>query len=140
MKQLYAEDLNYWQTSKVAAGTWIERASELIRKLPGGMVHAYAFGGSEGRQAHMLAFKIGQDNYKLVWPVLESRTKNVKAANTQAATMLYYDVKHRCILAKVFGARSAFLSSLLLPDGRTAAEATGAELLSDLPLLLGSGG
>jgi len=42
--------------------------------------------------------------------------------------MLYHDVKGKCVSATVLGAKPAFFSYLLLPDGRTAIEATMKEL------------
>jgi hypothetical protein len=53
--------------------------------------------------------------------------------------MLYHDVKHRCVLVKVFGARQAFFNYLMLPDGRTAAQAATAELVDLYPKLLTGG-
>ena len=94
--------------------------------------------GSEpttGKSAFMLAFEIEGDNFKVVWPVLPSKRGNEKAARRQAATMLYHDVKAKCLSAVVLGARAAFFSYLLLPDGRTAIEATIPELTNGIPAL-----
>lgn len=53
--------------------------------------------------------------------------------------MLYHDVKAKSISAKVLGTRAAFFSYLMLPDGRTAAEASTPELLEAMPKLLMGG-
>lgn len=74
--------------------------------------------------------------FKLMWPVLPSREGNVKAARIQAATMLYHDVKAKVVTAKVLGTRAAFFQYLLLPDGRSASEATTPELANQIPQLL----
>ena len=50
--------------------------------------------------------------------------------------MLYHDIKAKAVAAKVHGARAAFFQYLLLPDGRTAAQAAAPELTSLWPKLL----
>ena len=85
----------------------------------------------------MIGFEINNDRFKLVWPVLPTKTKgNDRPARIQAATMLYHDVKARCISATVMGSRKAFFSYLLLPDGKTAAETALSELSKGIPKLL----
>jgi hypothetical protein len=132
----YGEDVNYWQTSRSSPDVWIDRTKKQIEKL-GGTVLAEGYGSepTSGRSAYMLAFQIGNDNYKVMWPVLPTKSGNEKAARIQAVTMLYHDVKAKCITAHVLGARSAFFSYMLLPDGRTAAEASAPELLQAIPSL-----
>lgn len=135
-KTIYAEDLNYWKTGTTAAETWIEKAKREIQ-VAGGKVLAEGFvSDASGRAGFMLAFTFGADEFRVNWPVLKSQKGDQKAARIQAATMLYHDVKSRCVFAKVFGARTAFLHALVLPGGRTAAEATSAELLQAIPTLL----
>ena len=73
----------------------------------------------------------------MVWPVLESKSGNLRAARVQAATSLYHEVKAACVKAKFLGTRTAFLAYWLLPDGRAAAEVTSAELSATLPQLFG---
>jgi hypothetical protein len=65
--------------------------------------------------------------------VLPSEKGNELAARRQAATMLYHDTKAKCLSAVVLGTRIAFFSYLLLPDGRTAAEASFPELAEGIP-------
>ena len=131
-----AEDVSYWQTSKSGPDTWLERTAELIEQL-GGTIYTHAFGkDDQGNSAYMLQFKIGEDAFKLVWPVLHSRTGKDMAAKRQAATLLYHDVKAKCLTARILGSRTAFFGYLLLPDGRTAAAASIPELMEDVPLAL----
>ena len=93
------------------------------------------FGGepTTGRSAYMMAFEIEGDKFKVIWPVLPSKRGNESAARRQATTMLYHDIKTKCLSAVVLGARAAFFSYLLLPDGRTAAEASLPELTEGIP-------
>jgi len=136
----YAEDINYWRTSKSAPARWIERAKQEIEEA-GGTVLGDGFGSdaTAGRSAYMLAFRLGGTPYKVIWPVLPTKTPDDSlAARVQAATMLYRDIKARCITAKVLGMRSAFFSYMLLSDGRTATEVSEPELLNAIPRLLQS--
>ena len=133
---MYAEELNYWQTSTVSPDTWIDKAKKLIADF-GGRILADAFGADgDGRSAFMIAFEISGDRFKIIWPVLKSRSGNEKAARRQAATFIYHDVKAKCLSATVLGARSAFFSYLLLPDGRTVSEASDSEVINLLPSIV----
>ena len=134
----YAEDVNYWKTGTSAADTWIDKAKAEIRAASGKVVNE-AFGSQEGRAAFMLEFTFGADRFRVVWPVLPSKTKAERAARVQAATMLYHDVKAKCVSAKVHGARAAFFQYAVLPDGRTAANVAAPELLDLYPKLLKAG-
>jgi len=132
----FAEDVNYWQSGKSPPDAWIDRTKALVKGL-GGVILMDAFGSdASGRAAFAMQLEIGGEQYKVIWPVLPSRTKNERAARIQAATMLYHDVKQRCLSAVVLGARAAFFSYLVLPDGRTAAEVATPELADSLPALL----
>jgi hypothetical protein len=134
----FAEDVkSYWKTSNSSPDTWMKRAAKEIEKA-GGKVVGEAFGAeaSTGRSAYMLSFRIGADHFKVVWPVLPSRSGNTGAARRQAATMLYHDVKARAVSSRVLGGRAAFFSYLVLPDGRVANQAAVPELLSAIPRLL----
>jgi len=136
---MHAEDVNYWKTSRTAPDVWLAKAKrEVIRA--GGEVVAEGFGSDNaGRAAYMLAFTFGLERFKAVWPVLPSKSGDERAARIQAATMLYRDVKSRCVAAKVLGLRSAFFSYLLLPDGRVAAELATPELTQAFPKFLTGG-
>ena len=133
----HAEDVNYWKTGRSAPDAWLDRAKKEIEKA-GGHHLGEGFGSdaATGRSAYMIAFELEGDQFKIVWPVLPSRGENERAARVQAATMLYHDVKARCVSAKVRGARAAFFSYLLLPDGRTAAGASVPELVDVVPTWL----
>lgn len=140
MSKIYAEDVPYFQTSQSAADTWMDKAKTEIRGI-GGKVVSEAFGADgDGRAAFMLVFSIASEQYKIVWPVLPSRSGNDKAAKVQAATALYHDVKARVVSAKFQGIRGAFMGYLLLPNGQTATEATSADFVMLMPtMMLGSG-
>lgn len=133
----YADDLNYWKTSRKSADTWLEDTVDLIEKM-GGRVVSRAFGQDGCGAAFLLAFEAPDgERFKLVWPVLE--TKHVgdeKSARVQAATMIYHHVKSLCLAAKVFGIRTAFFSHYLLPDGQTVTELTDDEVQKHIPALI----
>lgn len=132
----YAEDVNYWKTGQSQPDKWLENASRLIEKL-GGNVAAYAFGVDQntGKRAYMFAFEIQGQAYKIVWPILESKSCDEPAAKRQAATFLFHDIKAKCLSATVIGPQKAFFNYLLLPDGRTAQEATFGELAEGIPYI-----
>jgi hypothetical protein len=138
MSDLYAEDVNYWKTGTSGPDVWIDKAKAEIRAA-GGKVLGEAFGNSDGRAAFMLEFAFGADRFRVVWPVLTSKTKADRAARVQAATMLYHDVKAKCVSAKVHGMRAAFFQYAVLPDGRTAATVATPELLQLYPKMLKAG-
>ncbi len=133
----FAEDVNYWKTSKTSPDTWMGKTQRLIEQLDGHVL-AEGFGSepSTGRAAYMLGFEIGGDHFKLVWPVLSSKSGNIRAARIQAATMLYHDVKARCVAAAVRGSRASFFSFLVLPDGRVVSEVAVPELTQAIPAQL----
>jgi hypothetical protein len=132
----YAEDVNYWQTGKSSPDTWIDNAQKEIRAI-GGKIHGWAFGTqytSPPRAAYMMEFELSGERFKVIWAVLPTRSgKNEASARIQAATMLYHDIKARCVSAKVIGKRTAFFSYLLLPDGCSVAHVATPELMNQLP-------
>lgn len=134
---VYAEDCNYWKTGQSSFDTWLDKAKAEIKAV-GGKVLSEGYGNepSTGRSAFLLSFTLGQDNFKAIWPVLPSKTKNERAARIQAATMLYHDIKNSCVKVKVFGARTAFFHYLMLSDGRTAPQAADADLVNMFPRML----
>jgi len=126
---MFAEDLNYWQTSKSSPDIWVERAKRQLEEL-GAKIEAEGFGmDGKGRSAYMLGFSIQGDAFKIIWPVMRSNKENEKAARVQAATMLYHYVKGVALRAVVCGTRDAFFSHLALPDGRVASQIVSDELL-----------
>lgn len=137
MELPYANTLNYWKTGRSSPDAWVEKARRQIEKL-GGVVTGEAFGSDgNGRSAYMLSFEIGGDAFRVVWPVLPVKNpRDERAARVQAATMLYHDVKMRCLASAVLGTRTAFFAYFLLPDGRQAAEVAAPELARLSPLML----
>jgi len=137
-ERLYAEEVNYWKTSRSSPDLWLARIKELIRKADG-IVLADGFGhdATSGRGAYMLGFELAGQTYKIVWPILPTKTDDQQSAKRQAMTMMYHDVKSRIVSAKVLGPRAAFFSYLMLPGGKTVSELAVPDLLDTLPTLLG---
>ena len=137
MKLPFAEKVNYWKTGKSSPDAWVEKARKQIEKI-GGSINSEAFGrGQDGQSAYMLSFTISGDNFRVVFPVLPVKnSRDERAARVQAATMLYHDIKAKCLTALVLGTRSAFFSYFLLPCGRQASEAASPELGNLFPPLL----
>ena len=136
MKLPYAEDVgHYWQTSQSSPDVWIDRAKKIIQDL-GGEIVADGYGSAGGRAAFMLAFRIKEQNYKVVWPVLPTYCGKELPAKRQAATMLYHDVKAKAMTASVLGIEVAFFSYMMLPDGRVSSELAKPELAEAFPKLL----
>lgn len=135
---MYAEDVNYWQTSRSSSDKWIEKAKKEIKTVGGQVVGSGSFSEDiTGRAGFMLAFTLEGENFTIKWPVLKSKSGNHRAAQVQAATALYHEVKAACVKVKFLGARSAFFAYLMLPDGRTAAETGSPELVEILPSIIG---
>ena len=137
MIDLYAEDVNYWKTSKKSADQWLEKIKGLIESIDG-VVLGEMFGSdpAHGHAAYMLQFELDGQRFKIIWPVLPTRHNEIAAAKRQAATFIYHDVKARVMSAKVLGTRTAFFAYLQLPDGRTASQATVDELVQGIPYML----
>lgn len=119
----FAEDVNYWRTGKSPAEMMLERAERVIVKL-GGDVTLLARGRYDGRTAYCIQFDLGDDSFRIVWPVLESKydypDENFnRNAERQAATLLFHDTKARALRASIFGAQRAFIEFLILADGST---------------------
>jgi hypothetical protein len=129
----YAEDVNYWQTGSSAPDTWIDRSKSEIRAAGGTVISEVYGSDNTGRAAYLLEFSFNGKRFRAVWPVLKSKTKNEPAARIQAATMLYHDVKTKCVSAKVHGVHAAFFQYAVLPDGRTAAELAAPDLSARYP-------
>lgn len=132
-KAIYAEDVNYWKTSR-SADKAIREAKKHIADV-GGQVTAEGFLRTGDHAAWMLAFTLQGSDYRCVWPVLESRTGNENAAKVQAAVALKHDIKAKCVAVKWLGPEQAFARERLLPDGRTIGEATAPEIARMLPQL-----
>ncbi len=136
MELPFAEDIgHYWKTGQSSPDQWMEKTRKLIEGL-GGEILAEGFGATSDREAFMLSFTINQDKYKVVWPVLPSKTNSKMAARRQAATLLHHDIKAKAMTSSVLGAKVAFFSYAVLPDGRTASELATPELAEAFPLQL----
>lgn len=137
MKQPYADEVNYFKTGTTAPDTWIDNAKKEIRTA-GGKILSEAFGKDEtGRAAYLLEFAFGSERFRAIWPVLPvKKPTDERAARIQAATMLYHDIKAKCVSAKVHGLRAAFFQYLALPDGRTASQLAMPELSAAYPKML----
>jgi hypothetical protein len=132
----YAEDVkHYWKTSTSSPDSWLNKTAELIKKT-GGKVLSEAFGTAMGRGAFMLTFEKNGEQFKIIWPVLPSKSKDEMAARRQAATLMFYDVKAKLMTASVLGTKNAFFQYYVLPDGRTAGEIAKPELMQAFPLML----
>ena len=133
----YAEDIPYWKTGKSAPDAWLDRTEGVIEKL-GGRVRLRARGNDDSgkQQVFVVEFEMGGERFRVVWPVLPSRSGDTKAAERQAATLLYHDAKARSLNATLFGPRHAFFQFLLLPNGQTAGEAAAPMLSAYLPKML----
>ena len=130
-----AEEMNYFKTSRKSPDTWLEKCVVEIQEA-GGTVRMQAKGYEYGRQAYALEFILEGNPYRVVWPILPCNDGNETAADRQAATMMYHDIKARAMKAKIFGSKTAFFDFQLLPDGRTAAMLTNNELVEYQPKLL----
>ena len=133
----YAEDLNYWKTSKLAPGAWLDKTEKLIEGF-GGLVQVSARGRNEGQVAFLIEFSFPPHRFKLIWPVLESKNGDQHAAERQAATMTYHDVKSRSLRLAIHGPRLAFFEFLMLPSGYTVGQLEIPELVAHLPEALQS--
>lgn len=133
---IYAEDVNYWKTGVGPPDKWIEMAKKVLEKLGGKVLGEGFVANAEGEASYMLGFSIKGESYRIVWPVLTSETGDQRAARVQAATMLHHYVKGVALYAVIIGARTAFFSHFMLPDGRTTSELAGYELEEGLPRLM----
>lgn len=133
-----ADDLPYFKTSKTDPDGWIEKAKAEIVKI-GGKVTGEAFASNGDEAGFLLLFTLEKDEYKVYFPVLETRSaKDLLAAKRQAATMLYHDIKARCMLVKVFGARRRFSDFLMLPEMGVTVGDMAEDNIMELPRLLTS--
>lgn len=133
VETVFAEDINYWQTSRTSPAAWLEKSARLVT-LAGGQVLMHAVGNDPftNRESYALIFGFEGDRFKVVWsalPLKKSTENKELAAKRQAATLLYHEVKSRCMIAKVKGFRQAFFAHFMLPDGRVASEVSSSELM-----------
>ena len=141
MSQIFAHEVDYWKTgSKRSPAQWIELTIKQIRDHGGTNVFQ-AVGEQGKREAFLIQFTLGGEQYKIVWPVLPlpnymDSEANKRAARVQAATTLYHDVKSRCVAAARYGNAIGFFQFKMLPDGRTVQQIATHELLAGLPAIM----
>ncbi len=133
-----AEDIRYWKTGKSSPDTWIEKTIKLIEDLGGNVIsHAYGKDPASGKRAYMFFFEIEGFQFKVVQRVLDSKYQGSELAEKrQATTLMHHEIKAKCLSMMIKGARTAFFEYLLLPDGRTASEASFPELMQDVPQII----
>lgn len=139
-KKRYAEELNYFKTSKASADSWIAKAKREIMSIGGRVTgEAYLNDADTGRAAYMLAFTLEGRLYSAKWPVMPTKRgtdQDQQAAKVQAATALYHDIKARVVTCKFREVSFAFLNYQVLPNGQTVAEAADSSMVEQLPILL----
>jgi len=127
---LYAEDVNYWKTSRSDPDSWIEKTVRLITEK-GGVVHHYGAATINGSSAFQIEFSIDSDTFRIKWPALKTQTGETRATKVQAATMMYHDVKAKLMNSLIFGAKAGFIQYLLV-DGETVSERQNQETIGKL--------
>lgn len=125
----YAHTLNFWKTGQTSPDKWIEKAKKIILDAGGKNLFETFGSHSSGKAGYMIAFELQDEKYKIIWPVLPVKNEgDYVAAKRQAATLLYHDVKNKCLKALVFGFRTAFFDYLMIEDGRCLSELSNIEL------------
>lgn len=127
--KLYAEDLPYWKS-----GTQYNRAIEEAVNTLGKYGANVTMNGQfviDGDKVLAVQFSLDGDEYRIVERVILPRkrtTANDRAAEIQAAAALKHNVKARVNQYLRNGARSAFMSALILPNGKVAHEESNVNL------------
>lgn len=130
----FAEDCPYWKSGSSSPEVWVQKIIGLIEGF-GGEVVSHAFGMQTGKAAYMFEFRYEAEMYKILWPVLASRSGEHLAEQRQAITAIYHDVKAKINAAHTLGARTAFFSHLLI-EGRPLSQIANHEIARSLPQLL----
>lgn len=114
----YAETVNYWNTGRRDAATWLEDSFNMVHGI-GGNPHGYQINRGNSPCIAM-RFDIAGRMYNIVWPILPTKGKNNdKATQRQAATFIFHEVKACVLRAKVLGVERAFIQYLSLGNGLT---------------------
>lgn len=97
-----AKSINYFKTSHSSPDHWIDKAKRVIENFGGRIIQeAFGYDAINDKRAFLLVFEIGNDTFKVQWPVLPvDKKEDELAARRQAATLIYHDVK-----AKMFERR-----------------------------------
>lgn len=122
-KKLYAEDLPYWR-SGTKYNRAIDEAVNALNKY-GAEISMNGQFNINGVKVIAIQFKLDMDEYRLVERIILPRKRNSandRAAEIQAAAALKHDVKARLNQYLRNGARKAFMSALILPNGKVAHE------------------
>ena len=127
-------DLPYWKTGRSSPDEWIRKARDQLERV-GGTITESGNIMQHGREVVLIGFRLDGDQFRIVWPVMGHEPNENLAAVRQAATMLYHDVKARCVAVLVKGARWAFHAELLLPDGETVGTLSDDRLMKLLPAM-----
>jgi len=126
-----AKEVNYFRTGKSGVESWLDKTERLIEDV-GGNVTGRMVGRMNGVSGIMLLFQIEDNDFRIDWPVLPGdNKKDNSAAERQAATFIYHDVKAKCMKVKIFGAKASFVDNLLT-DGKTIIQ----KINSDIKLLI----
>ncbi|MHC1733425.1 MAG: hypothetical protein AB9888_15510 [Bacteroidales bacterium] len=136
-KKKLAEYTNYWRSSRNPAEYWIDKAVAELKKIDATIKSQY-FGDEDGKSAYVLTVSIEGNDYRIVWPVMPceyASDDNRKAARVQAATMIYHDIKARCISSQAIGIRTAFMPFLVVNNGKSLCELDTEEIVAYLPAL-----
>ena len=133
----YAEECNYWKTSSSSPDLWIEKTVGLVEKF-GGEVLSTGFGNEymTGKAAYLIRFELDGEVFRIVWPVARSERGDTFAARRQAATMIFHDVKAKCVASQVLGSRTAFFPWLEIENGVSAYQLSSKELADETPQML----
>lgn len=137
-----AHTVPYFKTGRSTPDSWINKTKQLLRKLGATNIDE-GFLSISGHATFGLSFKFGQDTFRVTWPVLTPKDPgDESAARIQAATYVFHQCKEMCIAAAVLGPRSAFVSYLLLPTGRTVVESSNSLIAEHVKpaALLGNSG
>lgn len=118
----YAKDLPYWRSGSSAPDVWLEKAVAIVKKLGGTNVSCLS-GMTDNGGTFLMQFDHGTERYRVIWPVLRvQRPDEMRAAQIQAATMLYHDCKAKALVAQVLGIRTAFIGQLLVNESQTVSQ------------------
>lgn len=110
----YAEDMNYFKTSKKSADAWLDDTVELVESISG-KVTDRAIVKKGDREVCFIKWEHNHKTYQFLWETLPVKLKgNERAARVQMVTALYHAVKAKVIEAKFRGVDTAFAGDRLV--------------------------
>ena len=80
MKKEFAEECNYWKSGNSSPDSWLEKSVKLIRENDGKAI-SFASAFSQDKSVFMITFELEGQQYKIIWPVVKSKSGNDKAAS-----------------------------------------------------------